>query len=207
MTKRLEYLSGPPTTYRVDQHRLLHMLNEKGLTWEGYIDKFQQTIIQIQPLLPADFVLELLQNLQVQNPNQIFALPPLSEMAHVEGNDLLLSLMPRVDMGRYIAPRDLAESSRQATREAMENFGNAIQMHKMMGFGGLPVEQELPHLVYASDVDELLEAIDGLGLTMHVAVMPHLHSIPDGLLKSTDVKTLPWALGHAIFFRLTMRPN
>ena len=107
MTKRVDYLGGPPETWRVDLHRLLRMLNEAGLTWEGYIEKFGAEPLPMKAALPVGFVMQMLEDLKVEEPNKVFAWPTLAEMALVTNDKLLYSLLPRVDAVRYVKPKDL----------------------------------------------------------------------------------------------------
>lgn len=46
--------------------------------------------------LPVGFVMQLLEDLKVDDPNKVFAWPTLAEMAPVKDDKLLYSLIPRV---------------------------------------------------------------------------------------------------------------
>lgn len=100
-TKRLEYLGSPPEDYRVNLHFMLHRLNAGGLTWEAYCEKFGAEPLSAQDRLPVGFVFQFLQNLKVENPNKVFATPNLTDMARVNDDSLLRTLMPRVESVRY----------------------------------------------------------------------------------------------------------
>lgn len=204
-TKRLEYLGSPPEDYRVNQHFMLHTLNAAGLTWEAYCEKFGAEQLPAQDHLPVGFVFQFLQNLKVEDPNKVFATPNLSEMARVDDDALLRTLMPRVESVRFGRPRDLEKDSADKLREAVDNFASALRMQKFVGAGGLPMENELPYLVYASDAAELCASVDELGLVMYAAVMPHLLSTKGLVRDVPGIETWPWALGNAVFLRFERR--
>lgn len=200
-SKHVDYLSGLPETYRVDLHFLLHQLNNAGLTWEAYCDKFGPEPLPMQDTLPVDFVFQLIENLQIDKPNQVFARPNLAEMARVDDDSLLRALMPRVETVRYVMPRDLKEDRASELRKAVEEFSDGLRMQKFIAAGGFQMEQELPHLVYASEAEQFRATVDELGLVMYAAAVPHLHSTKGILPDVPGVKTLPWALGNALFLR------
>lgn len=204
-TKRLEYLGSPPEEYRVNLHFMLHALNAAGLTWESYCEKFGAEPLPAQDRLPVGFVFQFLQNLKVVDPNKVFATPNLSEMARIDDDSLLRTLMPRVESVRFGRPRDLEEERATKLREAVDNFASALRMQKFVGAGGLPMENELPYLVYANDAAELCAAVDELGLVMYAAVMPHLLSTKGLVPDVPGIETWPWALGNAVFLRFERR--
>lgn len=201
-TKHLAYLGGPPENYRVDLHFILRKLNSAGFTWEGYCEKFGAEALPMQDLLPVGFVFQLLQNLKIEDPNQAFAKPNLSEMARIEDDALLRSLFPRVDSVRAVFPRHLDPEIESKLREAADDFASGVRMQKLAG-GALPMEKELPYLVYANGAEEFRATVDELGFVMYAAAMPHLLSTK-GILPDTP-NTWPWALGAAIFLRFERR--
>lgn len=204
-TKRLEYLGSLPEEYRVNLYFMLHRLNTAGLSWETYCEKYGAEPLPAQDRLPVGFVFQFLQNLKVEDPNKVFATPNLSEMARVEDDSLLRTLMPRVESVRYGRPRDLEKERAEKLREAVDNFASALRMQKFVGSGGLPMEKELPYLLYANDATELCASVDELGLVMYAAVMPHLLSTEGLVPEVPGVEAWPWALGHAVFLRFERR--
>jgi hypothetical protein len=200
-TKRLEYLGSPPEDYRVNLHFMLHRLNAVGLTWEGYCEKFGAEPLPAQDRLSVGFVFLFLQNLKVEDPNKVFAIPNLSEMARVDDDSLLRALMPRVETVRYGRPRDLEKDVEEKLRDAVDNFGTALRMQKFVGGGGMQMEKEMPYLLYANDATELCASVDELGLVMYAAVMPHLLSTKGLVPEVPGIEAWPWALGNAVFLR------
>lgn len=201
MTKRVDYLSGPPETWRVDLHRVLHILAKADLTWDGYIEKFGAKPVAMEKSLPVGFVMQMLEDLKVEDPNKVFAWPTLAEMAPVTDDKLLYSLIPRVDAVRYAKPRDIDTELADGLHKAVDEFAGALHVQKMIAAGGLSMENELPYLVYANDAQELRMSAEALGMQMHVAVSPHLISTKGLIPEVPGVKTWPWAFGHALLVR------
>lgn len=201
MTKRVDYLSGPPQTWRVDLHRVLHILNKAGLTWAGYIEKFGAEPLPMDATLPVGFVMQLLEDLMVEEPNEVFAWPTLAEMAPVTDDKLLYSLLPRVDAVRHAQPNDIDPEAADNVHKAIDEFASGLRMHKMVAAGVLPMENELPYLVYANDAQELRMSTEALGMQMYVAVSPHLVSTKGLIPEVPGVKAWPWAFGHALLLR------
>jgi hypothetical protein len=202
-TKHIEYLVGPAEAYRVDLHFLLRQLNAVGLTWEGYCEKFGAEPLPMQDRLPVGFVFQLLQNLKIDDPNRVFAKPNLSEMARLEDDSLLRTLLPRADSVRVVMPRDLEADIATKLREAVDEFGTTLRMQKLAAGGGLGMEKEMPYLLYASDAEQFRSTVGELGLVTYAAVVPHLVSTKDILPDSPN--SWPWALGTAIFLRFERR--
>ncbi len=201
-SKHVDYLSGPPENYRVDLHFMLHRLKEAGLTWDGYIEKFGVEPLTMQDVLPVGFVFQLLQNLHIENPNKIFARPNFSEMARVDDDTLMRALMPRVETVRFVMPLDVDEHTATTLRGAVDDFNSGLRLQKLVAAGGLEMETELPHLVYASEAEQLCGTVDELGFVMYVAVVPHLHSIKGLVPDMPELPDMwPWALGNALFLR------
>jgi hypothetical protein len=153
--KQVDYLSGPPEALRIDLHFILQQLHNAGLTWDSYIEKFGLEPLPRMGTLPVGFVYQLLQNLQIDRPNDVFAKPNLSEMERVDDDGLLRSLMPRVEHVRYVMPRDLDEVRAGELRKAVGELADSLRTQKILGAGALRMEDELPHLVWAVDAEEL----------------------------------------------------
>lgn len=201
MTKRVDYLSGPPETWRVDLHRVLHILSKAGLTWDSYIEKYAAEPVAMDAALPVGFVMQMLEDLSVEEPNKVFAWPTLAEMALVTDDKLLCSLLPRVDAVRYSKPRDLDAEAAEAVHTAVDEFASALQFQKMVAAGAFSTENELPYLVHASEAQEVRMSAEAYGLQMYIAVLPHLTSTKDLVPGVPGVKTWPWAFGHALAVR------
>ena len=200
-TKHVDYLSGPPENYRVDLHFLLRQLDKAGLTWEAYIEKFDAEPLPMTDTLPVGFVFQLLENLQIEKPNQVFAKPNLSEMERVDDDGLLRALVPRVEHVRYVTPADLEGVQADELRKAVEEFASGLHAQKMFTAGALKMENEFPHLVWATEAEEFRLTIEALGLVMHAATVPHLHSTKGILPDVPAIKAWPWAFGNALFLR------
>jgi hypothetical protein len=200
-SRHVDYLGSPPDTYRVDLHFLLHELNNAGLSWEGYIEKFNVEPLPMTAELPVGFVLQLLENLQISKPNDIFARPNLSEMERVDDDGLLRALLPRVEYVRYVMPRDLDEDRANELRQAVGEFAESLRTQKIFGAGALQMENELPHFVWAVDAEELRLAVETLGVVMYAATVPYLHSTKGILPEVPGIATWPWAFGNALFLR------
>lgn len=200
-TKRVDYLSGPTETWRVDLHRVLHMLKKAELTWDGYIEKFGVEPRAMEKTLPVGFVMKMLEDLKVEDPNQAFAWPTLAEMELVTDDQLLCSLLPRVDAVRYAKPKDLDAETAAAVRKAVDEFASGLHLHKLVSAGAMPMANELPYLVYASDAQELRMAAEAYGLQLYIAVSPHLISTKGLVPKVPGLESWPWAFGHALIVR------
>ena len=199
--KRVDYLAGPPETYRVDLHFLLRQLHDAGLTWAGYLEKFDAQPLLMEDKLPVGFIFQFIDDLHIVNPNPIFAKPNLSEMERVDDDGLLRALMPRVDHVRYAAPPDMDASHASDLRTAIEEFAGGLHTHQMITGGGLQMKDELPHFVWATEAEDLRLTSEALELSMYAATIPHLHSTKGLLPEMPGVKTWPWAFGNALFLR------
>ncbi|KVC75216.1 hypothetical protein WI74_17695 [Burkholderia ubonensis] len=197
-TESLTLLSQPPEEYRVSLHRVLHILNKAGLTWESYCEQYGIEDVAMQEKLPVGFVFGMLKNLKVEDVNGIFAKPNLSEMALAEDSGLLCALLPRLYAVRYARPADLANDIAEQLREAVDNFSSGLQMQKWSSSQKLS-ENELPYLLYANEPADLLAIANDIGLKTYAAVIPHLFSTKGVLPESSNV--WPWAYGNALYLR------
>lgn len=201
MTKRVEYLNGTTKSWRVDLHRLLHMLSDAGLTWDGYFEKFDAEPLLMKSRLPVGFVMQLLADLEVRDPNRVFAWPTLAEMELVTDDRLLGSLLPRVDTVRYAQPNDLDPVAAEDLRNVIDDFGSSLHFHKTVEAGAVPMNTELPYYCHAASARQLRLNAESLGLRLYLAVSPHLISTKDVLKPVPDVKMWPFAMGHALILR------
>ena len=158
-------------------------------------------IILLAGLLVAAFALSIV-NLNVALPyaqwRQALWQPDSDRIAQMLFH---YSLLPRVDAVRYVRPKDLDEQTAADVHKAVDEFASSLQMHKMVAAGGLPMENELPYLVYANDAQELRMSAEALGMRLYVAVSPHLISTKGLLPEVPGVKTWPWAFAHALLVR------
>jgi hypothetical protein len=101
--KNLEYLGAPDECYRVDLHRLLRAMKDVGLTWESYCEKAGLTQ-KMESQLPLGFILSLLQELNLPDPNVIWVRPTEGELRRVDDDVLLRALVPRIHHVTYRMP-------------------------------------------------------------------------------------------------------
>lgn len=196
-TKQVAYLGRPSESYRVNLHFVLHEMRNAGFTWESYCERFQTENLEMQAELPFGFILQLVDNLKIENPNKVFAQPNRSEMALVEDDSLIRALLPRVNFVRYTRPQNLEPELATALNEAVQDFNNSLRLRQMESAGGFTIN--LPYLVYASDGEELRAKAEELGLRMYAAAVPHLVST-EGIVEKLP-NMWPWATGHALFLR------
>lgn len=121
-------------------------------------------------------------------------------MVRCDDDGLLRALMPRVEHVRYTAPKDLELTRANDLRSAVEEFASSLHTQKMLTGGGMQMEDELPHLVWATDAEDIRLAADTLGLAMYAATVPHLIAM-EGLAQVPGIKAWPWAFGNALYFR------
>lgn len=200
-TKRGDYLGAPPDTFRVDLHFMLRELSASGHSWESYVEKVGAEPFAMTDQLPIGFVCQFLDDLLVDKPNQIFARPNLSEMVRVADDGLLRALMSRVEHVRYMAPKDLDVARANDLHAAIEEFAGSLHTQKMLAGGGMQMEDELPHLVWATDAEEVRLAADAMGLAMYAATIPHLIPIEGLMPQLPGIKSWPWAFGNALYLR------
>ena len=197
VTKRLQYLSGPSDSYRVDLHRLLLTLNEVGLTWEGFCQETGMPQAMV-PELPVGFVMSIIERLKPKDPNRFFALPSRAELTRADDDSLLRTLLPRIDIVRYRIVRGVSDEVRQTVREAIDEFGTSIRMQALTASGQLTnPDDPLPYLVYAGDGEELRLKLEAEGLVMYAGVMPHLFTT-EGLVEKLP-NMWSYAFGHSLF--------
>jgi hypothetical protein len=194
-SKHLDGVGGLPTRCRVDLHRVLHAMKDRGLTWESYSEESGQEQA-MEALLPTGFVFALLERLKLPDPNVVLAKPTRSELRRVVDDQLLRSLMPRVDHVTYRLPRGIASGKRQLIEEAIQNFSSSILVKKMHTAGNVAGEP-LPHLVFASDPEELRLTLAEENMELYVGVVPRLFSVPD--IQEKLPQAWPFAFGSSLF--------
>ena len=196
-TKRLEYLGSVPETYRVDLHKLLLAMNKAGLTWETYCAEAGESVL-MESHLPVGFVLALLERLNLEDPNTVFARPTRSELARVEDDKLLRTLLPRVDHVRYRLARGASGEVQAAVREAIEELSASLLIRISQDHGRLMDPKDpLPYLVFGGDGEELRAKLAEHGLVIYAGVMPNLRSTK-GLIEQRE-GMWPFAVGHSLY--------
>lgn len=196
-TKRLEYLGSVAETYRINLHKLLLAMNKAGLTWESYCAEVGEAV-PMEPHLPVGFVLALLERLNLEDPNAVFARPTRSELSRVDDDKLLRTLLPRVDHVRYRLRSGVSGDIQAAVREAIEELSASLFVQKAQAHGQLTDPKDpLPYLVYAGDGEELRLKLAEHGLVMYVGVMPHLRSTKGVIEPAPNM--WPFAIGHSLY--------
>lgn len=194
--KQFEALGAPAERYRVDLHKLLLEMNKKNLTWESYCAQASQDVA-MEPMLPTGFLLELLGQLELADPNVVFARPSRSELAEVTDVKLLRTLIPRVSHIRYRTAAALSSDAKAVVLEAIEELSSSIVARQMTASPGILLKSDqLPHLVFAYDADELLGALSSQGLRVFVGVLPCLKPIE---LAQRLPNSAPFAFGLSLF--------
>lgn len=196
-TKRLEYLGSLPETWRMDLHKLLHAMKDAGLTWESYCAEVGDDQ-PLKPELPIGFVFTLLERLNLDDPNKLFARPTRSELARVDDDKLLRTLLPRVHHVRYRLARGASAEIQAAVREAIEELSSSMLVQQSQAQGGLiDPKDPLPYLVFAGDGEELRGKLADHGLVMHAGVMPLLRPTRGVIDSSPNVA--PFAVGYSLY--------
>ena len=196
-TKRLEYLGSVPETYRVDLHKLLLAMNKAALTWEEWCVETGESV-PMEPHLPVGFVLSLLERLNLQDPNSVFARPTRAELARVEDDKLLRTLLPRVDHVRYRLAREASGEVQAAVREAVEELSASLLIRISQDHGQLMDPKDpLPYLVFGQDGEELRLKLAEHGLVIYAGVMPNLRSTK-GVIEQRE-GMWPFAVGHSLY--------
>ena len=84
---------------------------------------------------------------------------------------------------------------------AVDTFARSLGVQKMIAAAALPMQNDLPYLVYASEAQELRLTAESLGMRLYVAVAPHLISTAGMLIDVPGAKQWQWAFGHALQVR------
>lgn len=196
-TKRLEYLGSLPETWRIDLHKLLHAMKDAGLTWESYCAEVGEDM-PMKPELPIGFVLALLERLKPGDPNKVFARPTRSELARVDDDKLLRTLLPRMHHVRYRLARGASAETQAMVREAIEELSSSMLVQQSQAQGQLiDPKDPLPYLVFAGDGEELRGKLADLGLVMYAGVMPLLRSTKGVIEQSPNMA--PFAVGYSLY--------
>jgi hypothetical protein len=196
VAKNFQELSAPKENYRVDLHKLLGELNKRGLDWDRYceIAGVQQ---EMQPVLPLGFLLALLKYLELPDPNALWARPSRSDLSKAGDLELIRALLPRTHHVRYRLTQGLPGEVKEAVREAVAELSGSIltrQMSAPMNFTN--PEDQLPHLVFAYDADELVATLSANNLTVYAGMLPFLKPIE----QAKDAPNLaPFEFGLSLF--------
>lgn len=207
--KSIEYLRDTPETVRVNLRRLEAEMQAKSLTWEAYGCEAGDDVAQGE-VLPRGFVFGLLERLGVTEPHRFLAPPPRSELVQVLDDKLLRALMLRVSHVRYLLRATLDEEGKAKVSDAVEDFATSLRLFHLQAEGMfMSSENQLPHLVWSTDAEELLAKFEELDLTVPAGVMPHLtvhHLEPEQLeqLKAVpDAKIWPFSFAYSLYLDLS----
>ncbi|WP_227105502.1 glyoxalase superfamily protein [Chromobacterium rhizoryzae] len=195
--KLLKDLGGLSECYRIDVPRLLRELDQAGLTWESYCAEVDEQL-PMDSQLPVGFVLGLIERLQLQEPNVLFARPNRSELALAKDDVLLRTLLLRVDHVTYRLPRGVSSEILEKVREAIDELSTGMRLQKLMAGGTfLTQDDPLPYLVYASDAEEFRLTLESHSMVMYVGIVPRLFRTE--VLQATLPQAFPFALGQSLF--------
>lgn len=207
--KSIEYLRDTPETVRVNLRLLGAEMQAKSLTWEAYVSESGDDVTQGE-VLPLGFVFGLLERLGVTEPDRFLAPPPRSQLVQVVDDKLLRALMPRVSHVRYLLRATLDEEAKAKVRDAVDEFATSLRLFHLQAEGTfMSSENQLPHLVWSTDAEELLAKFEELGLTVSAGVMPHLsvqNLKPEQLeqLKAfTEAKIWPFSFAYSLYLDLS----
>lgn len=203
--KEMAYDGGPSEYCRVNLHFVLLRLDKLGLNWDSYLEKFGLEPTPMVARLPTGFVYQLIENLKLERPNDIFSLLSLSEMQLVEESAWIRAIRPRIQHLRYVQPQGMDDVDSVKLKEVMEDFAHGLYAQLMTAGKAATPEDELPHLVWAAEAEELWHAVEALGLVMYAAVMPHLTATKGIVVDVPGVNMSPWAYGHALFLRFAVK--
>src|SRR5581483_1252929 len=150
------------------------------------------------PELPIGFVLTLLERLNLDDPNKLFARPTRSELARIDDDKLLRTLLPRVHHVRYRLARGASAETQAAVREAIEELSSSMLVQQSQAQGQLiDPKDPLPYLVFAGDGEELRGKLADLGLVAYAGVMPLLRSTKGVIEQAANMA--PFAVGHSLY--------
>jgi len=203
-TKSLEYLGAPDDCYRIDLHRLLHALQNAGLTWESYCAEVGSTQT-MEPKLPFGFMLSLLERLNLPDPNVVWARPTHAETMRVDDDGLLRALMPRVHHVTYRLPHGLDGGLKSQAETAIAEFSTSMHLQKQIATGAITMKEPLPYLVYAGDGEELRLKLQECDLRMRVGVIPRLFKT-EGLIAKIN-GAVPFAFGYSLYLDIHFRQD
>jgi hypothetical protein len=175
--RRLGGIDEPPTHCRLDAHRVLRALAERGESWEGFCASIGVTAQLPTKPVELGVFLTLAEHLEHADPASLLLRPTRSELSAVTDDQLLRALMPRVNHVRYRVVTGVSQDKRVVIQEAVAEFATSIAMRN----GALPFKSDLPDLVYSGDGEELRQALEDIGLVMFVGLMPHLTPIPEDI--------------------------
>jgi hypothetical protein len=176
-------------------------MKNRGLTWESYCEESGQDQV-MEALLPIGFVFSLVERLKLADPNVVFAKPTRSELRRVTDDELLRTFMPRVDHVTYRMPRGFPSEKRELLEEAIQNFTSSMLVQKMHAAGNIS-GKPLPHLVFASDPEELRLTLAEEDLEIYVGIVPRLFPAPD--LQEQLPQAWPFALGNSLFLDIDFK--
>jgi hypothetical protein len=187
-------IDEPPTHCRLDAHRALHALKNRGHTWETFCAHVGQARPLANKPVELGLFLALAEFLEHADPASLLMRPARSELSPVRDDQLLRALMPRVNHVRYRLPAGLDSPRRTAVQEAVQEFATSIALRS----GAIRIEPALPDVVYISDGEELRLTLEEAGLTMFVGLMPHLTPVPDDI-RAKFPQLSRYAFGASLF--------
>lgn len=194
--KQFELLGAPASAYRVNLHRLLLEMNKQGLTWEGYCEEVGSAE-EMQPILQLGFLLPLLERLNLVDPNAVFARPARSELTSATDLKYFRALLPRAHHVRFRTSKDLTEQQKAVVQEAIEVLSSSILVrHMNTSHSDLAEDQQIAHLAYAYDADELTACLEANDLDGFVGVMPYLKRTD---LPNAAPNSSPFAFGLSLY--------
>lgn len=199
VAKQFSFLSAPAVAYRVNLHRLLLELNKLNLTWDSYCAEagVEQ---EMTPVLPLGFIMSVAARLNLADPNIVFARPNRSELSPATDLKLLRTLLPRVHHVRYRA-NGLDPAQREALAQAVEEVSSSIVARQMTATpGAFTEDQQIAHMAWAADADELVASLDASELEAYIGVMPFLKPIESSLMHQN---LAPYAFGLSLFLDVT----
>jgi hypothetical protein len=132
-------------------------------------------------------------HLKPEDPNFLFARPRRDQLVPLYHDEIARAMLPRVNHVRYRTSPHVPPELKKDIVDAIGNLSASMLMRR----GVFNTEDPLPDLVYSSDAEELNAALENMGLTAYVGVMPHLATIPKGVELSPD--SVPWAIGYSLF--------